>query len=209
MKYVSIDIETTGLNPENCQILEFGAILEDTAKRFPFLDLPRLKLYIKHHEIHGEPYAIALNSSIIQNIAVGLISDEINVKNLNIVGCVEPQRITGIFELWIDHHWAQLGKLNVAGKNYAGFDSLFLNKLPFWNTINFHHRVLDPGPMFVRATDESIPNLEECLKRAECVGHVTHTAIEDAWDVIRCIRSFMEMNHALPVPAVAATPNVR
>lgn len=30
MKYISIDIETTGLNPAVDQILEIGAILEDT-----------------------------------------------------------------------------------------------------------------------------------------------------------------------------------
>jgi DNA polymerase III epsilon subunit-like protein len=29
MKYVSIDLETTGLDEEKCQILEFGAAFED------------------------------------------------------------------------------------------------------------------------------------------------------------------------------------
>ena len=31
MKYFSIDIETTGLNPETCQVIEFGAVFVNTS----------------------------------------------------------------------------------------------------------------------------------------------------------------------------------
>ena len=40
MKYISIDIETTGLDPENCQILSIGAVIEDTLNQLPFEELP-------------------------------------------------------------------------------------------------------------------------------------------------------------------------
>ena len=35
MKYASIDIETTGLDPETCAIIEIGIILDDLAERKP------------------------------------------------------------------------------------------------------------------------------------------------------------------------------
>lgn len=34
MKYVSVDIETTGLDHDLCQIIEFTAVLADSAKPF-------------------------------------------------------------------------------------------------------------------------------------------------------------------------------
>lgn len=208
MKYVSIDIETTGLDAEKCQILEFGAILEDTDKCLPFNKVPKLNLILKHYEIHGDPIAIVMNVKLIHQIAGG-IAGHVGIEKLDAVGVIEPQLVTGVFERWVNYHWQwkPTEKLNVAEKNYAGFDSLFLNKLPHWNRINFRHRVLDPGPMFVRSTDEKIPDLQECLKRAGQGDEVPHTAIEDAWAVILCIRYFMEKNHALPA-TIVPTPNV-
>lgn len=38
MKYVSIDIETTGLNPEVHQVIELAAVLEDTENLRPIGD---------------------------------------------------------------------------------------------------------------------------------------------------------------------------
>ena len=35
MRYISIDLETTGLDSENNQIIEFGAVLEDTNNILP------------------------------------------------------------------------------------------------------------------------------------------------------------------------------
>ena len=36
MRYVSIDIETTGLDRQNDQVLEVGAVIEDTDKQLDF-----------------------------------------------------------------------------------------------------------------------------------------------------------------------------
>ena len=37
--------------------------------------------------------------------------------------------------------------------------------------------------------DDSLPNLNTCLKRSNLAGEVTHDAVQDALDVIRVIRS--------------------
>ena len=72
MKYVSIDLETTGLNPETCQIIEFGAVIDDTANPKPLNELPTFHLYIDHMEhntIRGEPFALSMHSEIFRRIA--------------------------------------------------------------------------------------------------------------------------------------------
>jgi hypothetical protein len=65
MKYISIDIETTGLDPVNCQILSIGAVIEDTNNKLPLSDLPRFHGVISHENITGSVFAINLNKELI------------------------------------------------------------------------------------------------------------------------------------------------
>ena len=67
MPYVSIDIETTGLDPETCQILEVGAVFDDWTKAIG--DLPKFHCYVIHKQIVGQPYALALNADTLRRIA--------------------------------------------------------------------------------------------------------------------------------------------
>ena len=69
MKYISIDIETTGIDPETCQILSFGAILEDTSDPQTYAD--SFKFYYEFHydRISGSPMALAMNASLIKTMA--------------------------------------------------------------------------------------------------------------------------------------------
>ena len=41
MRIVSIDTETTGLDYDTCQILQVGAVIEDTINVRPLDELPR------------------------------------------------------------------------------------------------------------------------------------------------------------------------
>jgi hypothetical protein len=65
--YVCIDLETTGLDDANCQILEFGAVIEDWVT--PFEKLKSFRCYIYHDQIVGEPYALAMNAAILKKMA--------------------------------------------------------------------------------------------------------------------------------------------
>jgi len=69
MKYVSIDLETTGLDPENNQILTFSGILEDTSKKLLFEELPKLNLYLLRSQITGSYFAINMNSKIVATVS--------------------------------------------------------------------------------------------------------------------------------------------
>lgn len=79
---------------------------------------------------------------------------------------------------------------NAAGKNFATFDQKFLERLPRWKQVfKIRSRVLDPGILFVDwKNDESIPSLQTCKERAGVTGIVTHNALEDAIDVVLCLR---------------------
>lgn len=79
---------------------------------------------------------------------------------------------------------------NAAGKNFATFDQKFLERLPRWKQVfKIRSRVLDPGILFVDwKNDESIPSLQTCKERAGITGIVTHNAVEDAIDVVLCLR---------------------
>lgn len=68
MQYLSIDVETTGLDKENHQILSIGAIFEDTEKKLSFEEIPKFHGAILHEELKGSPFAINLNKDLISTI---------------------------------------------------------------------------------------------------------------------------------------------
>lgn len=204
MKYVSIDIETTGLNPEACQVLQIGAVIEDTLNPAPLESLPTFNCIIEHEAYSGQPTALAMNSWILKTLSglEGLSKDdrlEYRKKhNILPVGIVAKS-----FAMWLMNNGLLPEevngpvKINAAGKNFASFDKQFLQRLPSWGAaVQIRQRVIDPAIMFMDWTgDSSLPNLNECLRRAKLEGVVTHDAVQDALDVIRVIRAATNNYH--------------
>lgn len=72
MKYVSLDIETTGLSPVHHDVLEVGAVLDDLSVQAPLGELPRFHCYVLPHDekgYRGDPFALAMNHRILDRIA--------------------------------------------------------------------------------------------------------------------------------------------
>jgi DNA polymerase III epsilon subunit-like protein len=191
MKIVAIDLETTGLNPETCQILQFSAVYYDTEKHQDILieNLPSFNKYINHDLIKGEPFAINMNQKIINKI----LNDEENNLSTN-------YKIYREFLRWIALEFESNDpneKLTIAGKNFATFDLPFLEELPGFERERFftyfHRRILDPALFFVDfEVDNHIPNLQECLDRIRYNKNyktVTHDALEDAQKIIYLIKN--------------------
>ena len=65
MKYVSIDIETSGLNYDMNHVLSIGAIIEDTNNKLPYEELPKFNAIVLQNNIQGSPRAITMNKEII------------------------------------------------------------------------------------------------------------------------------------------------
>lgn len=109
MKYVSIDLETTGLNPEKYQILSFSAILEDTTTKLSFDECPKLNIYILRDELVGSPFAINMNSRIIAAISryQNLKTVEEKEGLAHSLNCIflHPSAISSYFYIWnLVHH---------------------------------------------------------------------------------------------------------
>ena len=207
MVYISIDTETTGLDPEKCQLLEFGAIIEDTSKKLPFEEIPKFKRLIFHEEIKGNPFALNMNSRIIsifseyQSMHDKFVAGKLGQEELK--EFVAKNNITSLDNLTSSFYQFLLGngfgeysgqriELNVAGKNFGMFDYGFLKEVPKMEQFfRFKSRVLDPAILCVDWNeDKALPGLNDCKKRLGIEGDVTHDAVEDAWDVIQVLRKF-------------------
>jgi len=197
--YVSIDLETTGLDPNECQILEFGAVIDDW--QTPIKNLPQFQYYIEPEEkiggkprIVGQPYALALNAAIIKKIASPGPEDRL---------CY-PSALGIEFGTWLQQHHIDPKHITAAGKNFASFDLQFLLRVPDFTThINFKHRCIDPSLFFWNPhTDAVLPSTAECLKRAGFNDYVAHNAIEDCISVIELIRSGTKKCNLYPTALV-------
>lgn len=221
MKYVSVDIETTGLDPEKNKVISVAAIIEDTENKLPFDECPKFNVAILQNELIGSARAITINKQLISEIAdyqdaneetKRLIDSESEYK------FVREDDIAKEFYWWLDENGLGYGlensggygiivdgktkpvingstrpiTINVAGKNFATFDMLFLKQLPWWQKlVKIRQRVLDPAILVVDwKNDTSLPNLKQCKERTGIDGIVTHNALEDAWDVIEVMRKF-------------------
>ena len=68
MKYIAMDIETTGLDENEDEVLSIGAIIEDTENILPYEELPKFHVAILHENVNGSLYALNMNKELIGNI---------------------------------------------------------------------------------------------------------------------------------------------
>jgi len=179
MIYVSIDIETSGLDHKKNKVLSIGAIIEDTEKKLPYEDCPKFNAIILQNEITGSPRAIAMNKEIIAMIGEYLEGTDETRHLMNThtdYSFYESDDVVKQFYYWLetnglgyglinsghygksqDGKWLPLINsatkpitINVAGKNFGTFDKLFLQELPWWQKlIRTRQRVLDPAILCV------------------------------------------------------------
>jgi DNA polymerase III epsilon subunit-like protein len=199
-RYISIDIETTGLDPEKCQVLEIGAVIENW--ELPIIELPTFQCYVKYPDYCGNPYALALNSRIFEilaksgsapvprNISTGGITHRMyNILNF--------EHVDVNFTEWLRlNGFDYTDRITVAGKNFASFDLQFLKRLPNFQemALRFRHRYIDPVMLYWEPDIDgcNLPNLKKCLTRAGISNIVTHEAVDDARLVIKLIRHYYD-----------------
>jgi DNA polymerase III epsilon subunit-like protein len=187
MQYVSIDLETTGLQPTWCQVLEIGAIIDDGKSSID--DLPSFHCYVVHPQILGEPYALFMNAEILR-----IISDpEAHPDKLF---CF-PEHVVTAFGSWLGQNGVDVtSPIKCAGKNFGSFDRQFLERLPeFAKYLRLAHRSIDPGSMYLEQDDDRVPSTEVCARRAGVEIVDQHHALADARLVVQLIRKKLE-----PVP---------
>ena len=179
MRYISIDIETSGLDPEKNKVLSIGAIIEDTENPLPFADVPKFNAIVLQNEIVGSPRAITMNREIISLMGEYFESKDDGIKLLRTESGYQffeqDEVVKAFFDFLFDNGFGydiitsaqqvrivggktfpMIGSntkpitINVAGKNFGTFDKLFLQQLPWWQKlIRVRQRILDPGILFV------------------------------------------------------------
>ncbi len=124
--YISIDIETTGLNPDTCQILEIGAVFEDW--KTPVNELKTFNYYVFNTPVVGEHFALSMphNVRIMRYIA----THKAGVHILK-----EGEVVHELAEWLISIKFPVRGEsFTPAGKNFGSFDLQFLKRLPGWDS---------------------------------------------------------------------------
>jgi hypothetical protein len=184
LKYVSIDIETTGLSPENHNILEFAAVLETGA---PMAELPVFRRILLWKEVTGSPFALEMNKGLLKQIANYYGKTDYDPK----LFCY-PDNLGRQFKQWLVEQDIDCYHVTAAGKNFEGFDRRFLDNLKGFNSsICFRHRVLDPVTLYTTINDDVPLGMEECMKRAgvDFNKYMIHSAVDDAKIVIELLRA--------------------
>ena len=205
MKYVSIDIETTGLNPNTCEILEIGAVVDTPTLRLE--DLPTFRFRILRDMYIGELYALSMHGELSKDLAIqprntigygtfGAYRTDIGPFEAR-TWCGFEDEFPSQFADWLRQIGIDPTDFVVAGKNFANFDGPFLKKI-IGTTVQWHHRILDPGSMYALPSDEKVPDTNECCRRAginpaDIPGN-EHTSIHDALVVIALIRKGFEQH---------------
>ncbi len=150
MKYAAIDVETTGLDPKFHQIIEVACVIANTEEDTPLHCLPVYKSVIVRDLSLWSNYCLWLHSHN------GLIDD--------LKACIgqTPDIVYTQLKAFLFTHFGK-DPVNVAGKNFSGFDRPFLEQL---GGFRFRHRVLDPAMLYAKPDDKQLPDLKTCLERA-------------------------------------------
>jgi oligoribonuclease (3'-5' exoribonuclease) len=162
--YIAVDIETTGLDPDDNQILEVGAVLH--VPGVSIMECPAFRQAIFHETIIGHHYALTMNADLIANMDRDGVALSVAMKN---------------FFQWLDRE-AATGRHNMVGANVGSFDRQFLKNAPGWVDQAFAHRHLEVGSMF--ATEEGIPSQHDLwMKHKDKIETIVgneHEALFDA-----------------------------
>lgn len=160
----SIDIETTGLNPQEDQILEI-AIIQAAVSDSGVKILDSFHKYVRHNRISGSPVALEMNAKILNREDGEYLENIVESLDTFLVAKTVP-----------------------LGKNVAGFDLPFLKHvLGSTITRRFTHRCIDIGNLFLKWDAKYPPSMPECMEMCGLLFTNEHTAYGDALDNLRLL----------------------
>ena len=191
MRYISLDLETSGSNPRRHQILELAAVVEDTRHLKPLAELPAFRRVVRHPELLGTAGALALNAGLLQELARKEFNPEL---------CTPEELLPQLREFLLAQGFRPDKKdcvaVTMAGKNIAVFDLGFLRELPGYGTlVRAEPAMLDPAAFYLNwRKDTRLPTMQICKARAGFEDDtVAHQALADALDVVQLLRPFYEL----------------
>ncbi|WP_375435906.1 hypothetical protein [uncultured Hymenobacter sp.] len=191
MRYISLDLETSGGRPQRHQILELAAVVEDTKHPLPLPELPAFRRIVRHPEYVGTAGALALNARLLQELAGKEPNPEL---------CTPDELLPQLRDFLLQHNFKtdknDCISVTMAGKNIASFDLGFLRELPGYGTlVRAEPAMLDPAVFYLNwRKDSRLPTMTICKARAGFTDtSVAHEALADALDVVQLLRPFYEL----------------
>jgi len=194
MRYVSLDLETSGSDPLRHQVLELAAVVEDTrrAAATPLAELPAFRRALRYRELTGTPGALALNVGLLRELAD---KTKLTAPDICLPAEVVPQLREFLLANGFKTDKHDCVSITLAGKNVGTFDLPFLRQLPGWGIlVKAEPAVLDPAALYLNwHKDSRLPSMLICQARAgDAEPHVAHEALADALEVVRLLRPFYE-----------------
>lgn len=202
--YLSLDIETTGLDTEKSHVLQIGWVIDDGFS--PRDQLKRGSVIIKESEIkYGEFFALGMNGWLFQEMSKK--NPKYPVKTLGLAFSDLLDAIEQTSELAEAFDKAEgeskpSSKIQLAGKNVSNFDWPIIcnNASRLFGTVDgpnhlkrlVDHRFIDVGAVFFEVFGKN-PGFDKINK---LIGwkDINHDALDDAVNVVVALRYRMGMN---------------
>jgi len=180
MRYLSIDIEATGLK-ENDLIIEFGMVpvCSDTRSLKPEWSFHRYIKCPSFEELKPklDPWVIEHNKELIEKAHQTGVDVQVLKKELT--DHLNQEEIRHFFDTPNE-------KITLLGKSMNAIDLPFLNRDLGWEYIrtHFNHQTLDVSSIVMNKIDQGVLPIE-CKSGSKLsnylkLGEVGHTALEDA-----------------------------
>jgi len=181
--YLSLDLETTDIEPENGKIIEIAAIAF-YVKDGKVHEVGRFDEVIGYEFLNGSPYALNMAAES------GLLKDIIK-KHPRIDNRATQSATTSSWHRFLrDQHDTAGGKLHPVGKNVSGFDIPWLKEHNFKTSEYLSHRCVDIGNLFF---DPDIgPASLDTIAACEGLGEVKHRAMDDVKMCIDLFQIYMD-----------------
>jgi len=118
---IFVDLETTGLNPRECKVLEIAAVCRDrTGKRYHFRSLVNPGIDLTSEDLDpGIRRALEIN----------------HIDPATLTGAPSTEEVAGRFRLWLTER-ALDGPVKLAGFNSSRYDAVILSRPPWEIPIN-------------------------------------------------------------------------
>ncbi len=191
MRFVSIDLETTGGDPWRHEIIEFAAIIYNTRQPVARDDAPSFRVLMQPTFAYAQSAALRMNQKLIE---------ELQAPDFDTIVVTEAALVDQFAAFLLQHGFVkhERGRIRIqaAGKNFDKFDRIFLERLPlFRQQISLHRAALDPGLLFWNPKKDKqwIPSLSTCKKRIGLADPtVAHRGLDDAWDVVQLVQYYAD-----------------
>jgi len=148
-RYMVVDIETTGLNPEKHLLLEVTV-----------LNVKEGVISNRFDAVRYLPELMGSTQAILWHARNGLLEACLDRDN-----ALPTEALSSALTSFLDTNWTHDTPIVVAAKNGWKLDLPFLKADLGIATDTWHHRTIDPAGKLMTRDDEEPPSLIECARR--------------------------------------------